>query len=226
MKSVQSALIAAALLATAAPAAAQSIQELVGKYPMTVTAKSGSDCGRDDEDIRFVIHKIAGSRLTFGFDGEEQEVAEWDAATKSFRFEQAVAGDAGQSGVLDGRFTRQADAVRLDLKIETAGCTGTMVGLRPAPPITVTATEPAAPAGTATAASEDPAAAQPAAAAAADPAGGMSATQMAMFGGGGVALLGLGVALGWFLNRRRDAAPPPKAEEPAASPPPADDADA
>jgi len=211
---------AAALALAAGPAAAQSAAELLGVYHLNMTSKTGADCPEgDDEDLSIEIRRISGARLMFGDEGRgDDEVAEYDPSNRTFRFEQVSSGGSERNGVFTGRFTRMADAVRLDMTIDIPGCTGKMTGFRPAPPIADAGPPPP------TASSEaatSPAAAAPAAADAAQPAAGMSTNQMLMFGGGGLALLAAGVGIGWFMSRRR-ADPPPRDEAPPAPPPPPD----
>ena len=131
IRSIAAAFGAAAVLA-AGPAAAQSAAELLGVYHMSILTKSGPECpAEDDEDLSIEIRRIAGARMMFGEPGkDDEEVAEFDPAARTFRFEEA---GSDSPGVFTGRFTRIPDAVRLDMTVQIPGCTGTFAGYRPAP---------------------------------------------------------------------------------------------
>lgn len=135
MKSTAAVIAGAALVLACGPALAQPASEFLGVYHMSILSKSGPECPRDDdEDLSIEIRRIAGARMMFGEPGKsDEEVAEYDPAARSFRFEEA--GSGRNSGVFTGRFTRQPDAVRLDMTVQIEGCTGTFAGIRPAPPM-------------------------------------------------------------------------------------------
>ena len=187
------ALAGAAVLA-ASPAAAQSAQELLGRYPLEVDYE-GPGCPADTA-IDFEVRAIRGGTIEFVVDGETDEAA-FHGPSKSFRkqFETATA--------MSGRFTRRPDSIRLDIEWTQNGCTAHMAGLRPAAPLPVNAM-PASP--TTQASAAPPAAAAPAPGAAQappSPAASDLKSQLLLYGPLALLLLVAGAVGGWFIARRR-----------------------
>ena len=138
-------LIAAAVIAVA-PARAQTAAELVGSYPMTVSA-IGSDCPREGQ-TGFEVVSVTGKTLVFRLDGKET-TADYHPPSLSFRKELHGRGDPR---AINGRFTRGPQTVGLELDWNSGACQIHMAGERSAS-LLAGATPPdeasrAAPAGT------------------------------------------------------------------------------
>jgi len=186
----------AAVLALAGPAAAQNTADIMGDWTLHVNA-TGEGCP-EEETLDFKVQQIAGRTLTFVADGDTER-ADYDPASKRFVFE--VARDDGETGQVNGRFSRTGDVVRLDIDMAWDRCTATMVGVKPArtpapaeavpppPPATTTAAAPATPAG------------PDMQTAATAPAGDGMMARLPLYGGVALAILLAGLAGGWVLGR-------------------------
>ena len=110
----------------AAPARAQTTGELVGTYPMTVSAV-GSDCPREGETELQVV-SISGKTLVFRLDGKES-TADYHSPSLSFRKELPGPGDPR---AIHGRFTRGPETVGLEIDWNSGACQIHMAGERSA----------------------------------------------------------------------------------------------
>lgn len=131
-------LILAACLG-AAQAHAQTPAELVGSYPMTVSAV-GSDCPREGR-TGFDVVSIDGKSLVFRLDGKES-TADFHPPSLSFRKELHGRGDPR---AINGRFTRGPRTVGLELDWNSGACQIHMEGERSAALLAGTTPDEAAP---------------------------------------------------------------------------------
>lgn len=116
--------VAAAALLAAAPVPGQTPAELVGSYPMTVSA-IGSDCPREGR-TGFEVVSITGKALVFRLDGRES-TADYHSPSLSFRKELHGPGDPR---VINGRFTRGPRTVGLEIDWNSGACQIHMTGER------------------------------------------------------------------------------------------------
>ncbi len=118
--------LAIAVLLAGVPSMAQSPAELVGAYPMTVSAV-GSDCPREGR-TDFEVVSINGKSLVFRLDGKES-TANYHSSSLSFRKELHGPGDPR---VINGRFLRSPEAVGLEIDWNSGACQIHMEGARAA----------------------------------------------------------------------------------------------
>ncbi len=120
-------------LLVAAPLRSQTPAELVGRYPMTVTA-IGSQCPREGQ-TGFEVVSISGKTLVFRLDGKES-TADYHSPSLSFRKELHGPGDPR---AISGQFTRGPQAVGLELDWNSGACQIHMAGERSASQLAGTA---------------------------------------------------------------------------------------
>lgn len=107
-------------------ARAQTPEELMGTYPVTVSTV-GSDCPREGP-ARFQVVSISGKTLVFRLDGKES-AADYHPPSLSFRKELHGPGDPR---AINGRFTRGPETVGLEIDWNSGACQIHMEGERSA----------------------------------------------------------------------------------------------
>lgn len=139
---------AATALLLATPARAASPSDLVGVYQVAVASLSGS-CP-PTQGTNFDVQSVSGNQIVIAFNGPPTP-ATFDAAAESFVLDYPMGGD--NHIVLNGQFSRRADAIVLDATFTwpaiMGGCVSHLSGSRPftaavSPSESVTTTAPQA----------------------------------------------------------------------------------
>lgn len=146
---------AVALLLGSAPALAQSDQEIIGRYRMTVEPEPGSVCQATQAD--FDVTRVGGQLIEVVLD-RQSTIADWDPARKSFAGRINFP-DPQHPVLINGSFSRGPDRVNLVVTVVFppnkpcrallsgsiplgAASTGSMDGAQPNPRIPPSPTAP------------------------------------------------------------------------------------